>query len=469
MMEITSSGVSVYEVILDLKQWEGRLSHEVPGFVDSLIRFMPSTASHKCMPGHIGGFHEELIKGTNFGHVVEHVLLELIHLSDPDHAEFSGWTKDLGDGQYVIHYGAPGFLTGRLAAILAVEIVAELQQGKEPDLESQLVRLRNPMEYFTQDRMQQLEPRSGVDQESVAVARDLVPVLSDMQCENLSSIFDSVADLLPSLNQRWRTAFYNFGGEFARGILDKIELIHPDHSLECLISGKFNNYFQGVANLSQMMNAMHIPLNFVTHAAWQYKNFLQLVILNSLTTDQEAQATALWDFDEFYQNIFHNILGGYARTEDPEVIVDDVNLCGFRARKARKSSVLVVDDDVMARKVAVSILTYHDIPTIEARDGMDALSILVEKGSEVGLVLLDVVMPGMSGQAVCRRIMESHPKAKIILYSGYPLEKASHCLLDEHKVSFLQKPFTSTELIDLVNDMLDLEVTGNGKPCRSTT
>ena len=64
---------------LDLEDLTGRESHQFPGFVDSLLEQLPGIATHYCGLGRSGGFVERLRGGTYFGHIVEHVVLELEH------------------------------------------------------------------------------------------------------------------------------------------------------------------------------------------------------------------------------------------------------------------------------------------------------------------------------------------------------------------------------------------------------
>ena len=58
---------------------------------------------------------------------------------------------------------------------------------------------------------------------------------------------------------------------------------------------------------------------------------------------------------------------------------------------------------------------------------------------------------------VCQRIRESYPKIRIILSSTFPLPENHQCSLDAHNVSFLQKPFETATLINLVRDLMDLK------------
>jgi cyanophycin synthetase len=62
---------------LDLEDLTGKESYEIPGFVDRLIEALPGVAEHYCGLGRPGGFVERLRGGTFFGHIVEHVALEL--------------------------------------------------------------------------------------------------------------------------------------------------------------------------------------------------------------------------------------------------------------------------------------------------------------------------------------------------------------------------------------------------------
>src|SRR3954470_24670727 len=62
---------------LDLEDLAGRESYEVPGFIDRLLQRLPGCYEHYCGLGRPGGFVERLRGGTYFGHVVEHVAIEL--------------------------------------------------------------------------------------------------------------------------------------------------------------------------------------------------------------------------------------------------------------------------------------------------------------------------------------------------------------------------------------------------------
>ena len=458
----------MYEVELDLKQWEGMLSTDVPGFSSALIELIPSTVEHRCFAGQPGGFHTELARGTGFGHVVEHVLLELIQLAGDGRHRYKGWTKNLGGGRCLIHYGAPDYLTGRLAAILAVDMVSRLQRHESLTLKPYLEHLRDPVEYFTRDGgaglpgpgPAELDLGEGAGEGLVPGELAGRPALSDWQRDNIVRLITAVQDRLPVVNQRWRQAFLAFGGEFAAGIADKVECLNPDKFFCCYRQGNLDRCFQGMGNIARMLKAVGIPREFVLHSLWLYKNHLQPLVLAQLATDAQGQIEAIGDLDDFFQNILHAAENGYRAPEVVPGPAPEPSLCGFRSRQVRCPTVLVVDDDTMARKVSRSILERRGVRTLGARDGLEALSIMAEENGGPGLVLLDLVMPGLDGEVTFRRLRESYPHCRVILVSGYPLDRRQEAFLEEHEVEFLAKPFTTRELLARAKDLLDLKVTG---------
>ena len=71
----TASPVSVAR--LELDELTGRETTDFPGFAERLTRLLPGLASHHCAAGRPGGFLAAMARGTYFGHVTEHVALEL--------------------------------------------------------------------------------------------------------------------------------------------------------------------------------------------------------------------------------------------------------------------------------------------------------------------------------------------------------------------------------------------------------
>ncbi|MBT9153916.1 MAG: Cyanophycin synthetase [Firmicutes bacterium] len=85
----------VSKITVDLGHLAHRESSEYEGFVERLVKLLPGLREHQCS-GHAGGFALRLRSGTYFGHVVEHVFLELQALSGV--AKNFGQTRQVGEG-----------------------------------------------------------------------------------------------------------------------------------------------------------------------------------------------------------------------------------------------------------------------------------------------------------------------------------------------------------------------------------
>jgi DNA-binding response OmpR family regulator len=112
--------------------------------------------------------------------------------------------------------------------------------------------------------------------------------------------------------------------------------------------------------------------------------------------------------------------------------------------------VLVVDDDEMIRRLVRTVLEADDFEVIDARDGEQALLMIEDKRPAV--VVLDVMMPGLNGVDVCRRLDHDNVKV-IILTARDDADLAEECMAAGAN-AFLTKPFSSIQLLDLVEDLL---------------
>jgi DNA-binding response OmpR family regulator len=112
--------------------------------------------------------------------------------------------------------------------------------------------------------------------------------------------------------------------------------------------------------------------------------------------------------------------------------------------------VLIVDDDEMIRRLVRTVLEADDFEVIEAKDGQQALGMIDDKRPAV--VVLDVMMPGLNGVDVCRRLDHDNVKV-IILTARDDADLAEECMAAGAD-AFLTKPFSSIQLLDLVEDLL---------------
>ena len=119
---------------------------------------------------------------------------------------------------------------------------------------------------------------------------------------------------------------------------------------------------------------------------------------------------------------------------------------------SREQTVLVAEDDPSVRSAARSALETLGYSVLEAGDGREALRLWRDHGDEVVLVLTDVVMPGMGGLELTRRLQAIGASAEIVLMTGYPLDPDSGEHLDLGIRRWLQKPFTVAQLSSVIRD-----------------
>jgi cyanophycin synthetase len=146
-IRIIGSGISVYEVEVDLGEYAALTTARLGGFRRKLLRLMPTLAKHECYAGEAGGFVEELDKGTDLAHVMEHVILELLKLASGPRARFSGWTRKRSK-HYVIHFQAPSAKAAMRAAVGAIEVIEGIISGNGVDSQALVKEIRNSKDGF---------------------------------------------------------------------------------------------------------------------------------------------------------------------------------------------------------------------------------------------------------------------------------------------------------------------------------
>jgi two-component system cell cycle sensor histidine kinase/response regulator CckA len=116
-------------------------------------------------------------------------------------------------------------------------------------------------------------------------------------------------------------------------------------------------------------------------------------------------------------------------------------------------TILVVEDEDMVRAVAERALTRQGYSVVTAEDGEDALKVIREHEG-FDLILSDVVMPGMDGPTMARKLRETLPQIPILFMSGYAEEQLRESI-DIAQVHFLPKPFSVQQLTDAVGAILN--------------
>jgi CheY-like chemotaxis protein/signal transduction histidine kinase len=131
----------------------------------------------------------------------------------------------------------------------------------------------------------------------------------------------------------------------------------------------------------------------------------------------------------------------------------------------RAATVLVVDDEPTLRAVMRRALTRDGHAVLEAEDGARALSMARAHSGAIDLLLTDVVMPGLSGLELARRLEAERPGLAVLFVSGFTFEEAVPPTDVERGIAYLPKPFDTVVLTDKVRELL---VSGRAKKARSS-
>jgi CheY-like chemotaxis protein len=107
--------------------------------------------------------------------------------------------------------------------------------------------------------------------------------------------------------------------------------------------------------------------------------------------------------------------------------------------------ILVVDDDAAVQLSTRSLLESHHYTVLSTNDGIEAIELYLQHQDEIKFVVLDIMMPRMSGIALIQRLTAINPTIKIIAMSGLPMNREPS-LAAGAKV-FLLKPYTLHELL----------------------
>jgi len=118
-----------------------------------------------------------------------------------------------------------------------------------------------------------------------------------------------------------------------------------------------------------------------------------------------------------------------------------------------KHRILVVDDELTVCKSIRQVLVREDCEVDMALSGEEALRLDAERPYDV--LIVDLMMPGLSGMDLLKSLKARNPKAKIIMVTGYPTMRNTLQAMQLGATDFLPKPFLPTTLRNLVAKALE--------------
>ncbi|HET7386955.1 MAG TPA: ATP-binding protein [Nocardioidaceae bacterium] len=130
--------------------------------------------------------------------------------------------------------------------------------------------------------------------------------------------------------------------------------------------------------------------------------------------------------------------------------------------RAGTETILLVEDDDALRSMAERILRRDGYQVLTASDGPSGEAVAQQRREEIDLLLTDVVMPGMLGSELARRVTAANPSIGVLFMSGYAPPGGSRGGTLPDNAVMVDKPFSATRLLDQVRLVLDTQSNGAG-------
>jgi signal transduction histidine kinase/CheY-like chemotaxis protein len=116
-------------------------------------------------------------------------------------------------------------------------------------------------------------------------------------------------------------------------------------------------------------------------------------------------------------------------------------------------TILLVEDDEIERKLALSVLRRHNYHVLEATSSVEALMLMQQFHGKIHLAVSPLVMPQIGGRELAHRLVSRHPHMKALFVSSYDSETIQHHRINRRCV--LQHPYRQAGLIEKVREVLD--------------
>jgi len=116
-------------------------------------------------------------------------------------------------------------------------------------------------------------------------------------------------------------------------------------------------------------------------------------------------------------------------------------------------SVLLVDDEEIVIGVGSQMLQRLGYSVLTAANGSEAVDIYRNNQNMIGLVILDMIMPGLEAGDIYDQLRALNPDVKVLLSSGYSLDQKAKAILERGCSGFIQKPFNMKILEEKIEEI----------------
>ena len=136
------------------------------------------------------------------------------------------------------------------------------------------------------------------------------------------------------------------------------------------------------------------------------------------------------------------------RTVDPAAEIEEGSYCGTE-------TILVAEDDEMVMEMTTNYLESNGYTILKAFNGAEAVEVFKNHRDEIDLVILDAIMPKMTGKQAWEEIRELRPDVKACFISGYTNEIMGGKIAVDFSLPFISKPVMPATLMKRVREILD--------------
>ncbi len=140
----------------------------------------------------------------------------------------------------------------------------------------------------------------------------------------------------------------------------------------------------------------------------------------------------------------------------PALVSDAVSekLTGSLEAQGGTETILLVDDEENVRNVGTDLLQGAGYSVITAVNAKEALELFKNKHGSIALVILDLIMPEMSGKECLEKLLEIDSNVKVLMCSGYSPNGAAKAAIDTGAKGFISKPYNSNEMLVQIRKIL---------------
>jgi len=119
----------------------------------------------------------------------------------------------------------------------------------------------------------------------------------------------------------------------------------------------------------------------------------------------------------------------------------------------RRRTILVVEDEDVLLELLRGMLVANGFDVMVAMDGVEAVRLYRERGSNIDVVLTDMGLPALGGWEVLEEILKMNPSAKVICASGFLENSLREEMIAAGAAEFIQKPYSYEGLITLIRKL----------------